>query len=317
MSNEVQKTERPRYEQFALAAKEMFTSVCDEKVWLREIAFAMQIIRGNKLIQDLANTPTGAQSIKNAIVNVAMCGTTLNPALAKAYLVPRKIHGQMMCCLDISYRGLAGIAMDSGSVKHLAPRIVYSFDHFEYWEEDGQPHVRHQPSLNPPEDFGNGTAKFWDYLVCGYMVATLHDDTKIILPPFPKWKLQKAMNTSMTTSDKTPWRTHPDEMALKTIIKHGYKLLPQTDRMSTAVAVLNEHEGIDKEQEKRDRKEDIMKRFADDPVDAEFSPVPEGVDPATGEVKEPCPECQQVEGHTASCPNAEPPADLFDDKKKK
>jgi hypothetical protein len=57
------------------------------------------------------------------------------------------------------------------------------------------------------------------------------------------------------------------------------------------------------------RKENIVKRFTEE--------APEGVDPATGEVKEPCEFCHQTEGHSPTCPNAEPPADLFDEKKKK
>jgi recombination protein RecT len=266
------------------------------------------------------------------VVNLALIGTTLNPALAKAYLVPRKVHGTMLCCLDISYRGLAGIAMDSGSVKHLAPWLVYDFDHFDYRQEDGEVHIMHRPALNPPEDFiKNQPAAFWEHLVCGYMIATLHDGTKIISPPFAKWKLTKAMATSMTTSEKTPWRTHPDEMCLKTIIKHGYKLLPQTDRMSLAVSVLNEHEGLDLEAEKRARKKAGEDRF-NEAEDAQWSEVGgEKVDTKTGEVKEekpaktgpdPCPSCK-VDRKDGKCrektcdlaiPSSEEVGELFGEK---
>lgn len=179
------------YEKMVLAAKDAFLEVCDEKTWMREYSFAMQIIGGNKLLQDVAKTPAGCQSIKNAIVNVAMTGTTLNPVMQKAYLVPRSIRGVMMCCLDFSYRGLAGIAMDSGTVKHIAPRLVYTFDKFKYTETDGEQHIFFEKNLLPPEDFTAGPARFWDYLVCGYVVVTLHDGTKIVTEPLPKWKLKK------------------------------------------------------------------------------------------------------------------------------
>ena len=232
-------------------------------------------MRGSKYLQDVANTPAGADSIKNAITNVALCGTSLNPALKKAYLVPRKVNGVMLCCLDMSYIGLAGIAMDSGSVKHIAPRLVYTFDKFEYSETDGKIHIQHTPEMKPPAEFCD--AKFWDYLVCGYVVATLHDGTKIITQPLPKWKIEKAMRTSMTTSDKTPWRTFPDEMACKTLIKHAYKLLPQTDRMSEAVSVLNEHEGLDTDKAaalvKDSQKAGILSRFMAETVNTETGEV--------------------------------------------
>ena len=89
------------------------------------------------------------------------------------------------------------------------------------------------------------TETFWKYLLCGYLSATLHDGTVMTTEPHPKWKLEKAMKTSRTVSEDTPWRTHPDEMCAKTLVKHASKLLPTTDRLSQAVAVLNDHEGID------------------------------------------------------------------------
>lgn len=283
--------ERPKYEVMAMQAREAFLKIADEKVWAKEIMFAVQLLRGNDLLQKC-----DGPSIQNAVINLALTGATLNPVMAQAYLVPR--GGK--CCLDFSYRGLAGIAMDSGSVKHIAPRLVYTFDTFTYEEIDGEPHVRHSPSLNPPAEFTKGPEAFWDHLVCGYVVATLHDGTKIVTQPLPKWKLEKAMKTSKTSSGQTPWRTHPDEMCLKTLVKHAYKLLPQTDRMSQAVAVLNEHEGLEHKPAGN-----LMDRFGFDPENAEI--IPPGATTKEPEQKtetEPCEFCQRTDGqHESACPN--------------
>lgn len=232
---------RPRYEQMALSAKGAFLQVCDEKKWATEIMFAMQILRDNKTLQEC-----NQDSIKNAVVNIALTGATLNPAMQMAYLVPRSIKGKGMCCvLDFSYRGLIKIATDSGSVKHIAAKLVYAFDKFTYSEEDGEQHITHEPNMLPPDEFAaNPAGKFWDHLACGYVVATLFDGTKIVSSPIPKWKLKKAMETSKTSGEGTPWRTHPDEMSLKTLIKYACKTLPHTDRMDYAISVLNEHEGL-------------------------------------------------------------------------
>lgn len=304
---------KPKFELMALSAHDLFAKVAGEETWMKEIGFGLQILRGNKYLQDVTTTASGAESIKNAIANVALCGTTLNPVLGKAYLVPRKVNGVMMCCLDMSYKGLAGIAMDSGSVKHIAPRLVYDYEQFEYWETDGEPHIKHTLNLNPPAE-ATAAAKFWDHLVCGYVIATLHDGTKIITNPLPKWKIEKAMKTSKTTSEFTPWRTHPDEMALKTLVKHAYKLLPQTDRMSQAVTVLNEHEGLEIK-ERGQRVNETLSRFAD-AEDATFTDPSETViDNSTGEViseqetAKVCEKCQQTGKHAASCPDNEPPED--------
>ena len=289
-----QPAELPLYEKMALAARDAFLQVCDETTWLREMSFAMQIIGGNKLLQDVCKTPAGAQSIKNSIINVAMTGTTLNPVMQMAYLVPRSIKGIMMCCLDFSYRGLAGIAMASGAVKHIGPRVVYKFDEFDYREEDGEQHITFKKNMDPPPDFIAGPAKFWDYLVCGYVVATLADGTKVVTEPLPKWKLKKAMDTSKTSGSNTPWQTHPDEQCLKTLVKHAHKLLPQTPALSKAVAVLNEHEGIETD---ADRRSQVMSAAenafsAGAPEDATFTEIKPGAQGAaatqqqTGTTKE-------------------------------
>src|SRR5690606_39362507 len=74
----------------------------------KEANFALQIFQGNDYL-----TKMSPDSIKNAIVNVALTGLTLNPVMKFAYLVPRK--GKFV--LDVSYMGLAKILTDTGSVK--------------------------------------------------------------------------------------------------------------------------------------------------------------------------------------------------------
>jgi recombination protein RecT len=261
----------------ALAAKETFLQVCDELTWMRELTFAMQIINGNDLLQSVIKTPAGAQSITNAIANVAMTGTTLNPILKKAFLVPRSVKGVMMCCLDFSYQGLCGIAMDSGSVKHISASLVYTFDKFDYQVVDGDIKFTHRPSLCPDEEFLKAPAeKFWDFVLCGYCVATLHDGTKQIFSPFLKWKMKKGMETSKTSGAGTPWRTHPDEMCLKTILKHEYKYLPQTDRMSQAVGILNEFEGIETTTDRKAQARQAAESIFSTAEDATFTDAGKG-----------------------------------------
>lgn len=289
--SENQMVTRPKYETAALAAKQAFLKVSGkEEAWTKEAMFALQILRGNAVLQKCSE-----QSIQNAVINLALTGATLNPVVGQAYLVPR--GGQ--CCLDFSYKGLAGIAMDSGSVKHIAPRLVYVFDDFSYEEVNGDPMLKHRPSLDPPAEFTAGPEKFWDFLICGYVIATLHDGSKVITQPLPKWKLEKAMKTSKTVKEGTPWRTHPDEMCLKTLVKHAYKLLPQTDRMSQAVAIINEHEGLASVDRTQAAKQ-IMDRFPaaeDQPVDPEV----------VSGTPEPCEFCKREDGsHESACPMNEP-----------
>lgn len=281
--------ERPKYEIAVAAAKPMFIKVVqDEQVWNRELGFAIQIVRGSAMLQACPG-----ESITNAIVNLALTGVSLNPALALAYLVPR--DGK--CCLDFSYRGLIKIGTDSGSVKAIQANVVYDFDEFDY-EEGTDQRIHFKRNLNPPADFQKDPlGAFWKHLVCAYSIATLHDGAKDYMI-MPKWRIEKIRASSKAKSDKAPWGQWPEEMTRKTVIKYHYKTLPQTERMSTAVSVINEHEGLT---EKDQKSSSVMSRFAD-VQDAEIIPSPPK--PAT------CPSCGGllVEGlcHNASCANGVP-----------
>lgn len=243
--------ERPRYELAALEAKGMFLQAGqnDEK-WIQEIGFALQTLRGNDLLQKC-----DPASIRNAVANIALTGATLNPVLAQAYLVPR----ENKCCLDFSYRGLLKIAMDSGSVRSIQASVVYDFDIFDY-QEGTETFIHFKRNLSPPEEFSaDPTKAFWKHLLCVFSIATLHDGSKdhLILPA---WKIEKVRNTSKAKSDRAPWGQWPEEQARKTIIKYHYKTLPQSEQMGHAVAVLNEHEGIDITP-KDESPQDFMARF--------------------------------------------------------
>lgn len=278
--------ERPRYEVAVAAAKPMFLNVVkDEQIWTKELGFAIQIVRGSEFLQKCP-----PQSITNAVVNLALTGVTLNPALALAYLVPR--DGK--CCLDFSYRGLLKIGTDSGSIKSIQANVVYDFDEFDY-EEGTDQRIHFKRNLNPPDDFKKDPLKaFWPHLVCVYSIATLHDGSKDYMI-MPKWRIEKIRDSSKAKSDKAPWGQWPEEMTRKTVIKYHYKTLPQTERMSTAVAIVNEHEGL---AEKQGKASSVLGRF--EPVDAEI--VQEETTP------ELCNECRQpLNAHADSCPNAEPP----------
>lgn len=261
---------RPNYELAVIEAKPMFTQCSDEKTWLKEVGFAMQIIRGNDVLQKCDR-----QSIKNAIVNISLTGLSLNPALALAYLVPR----DNKCVLDISYRGMIKVGTDSGSVKGVQANVVYTFDEFHY-EEGTNQRIDFRRNLDPPEDFKKDPlGYFWKYLLCVYSIATLHDGGKDYMI-MPKWRIEKIKASSKARSDRAPWGQWPEEMTRKTVIKYHYKTLPQTEHMAQAVAILNEHEGIDEGKAsalaKDSQKATVLSRF----MDAEV------VDTATGEVTE-------------------------------
>jgi len=266
MAGEIVK--RPDYEKEALAAKDAFVRVAGEDKWNAEIIFALQIIRGSDALQKCSR-----DSLRAAVVNVGLTGVTLNPLLQQAFLVPRK--GKVV--LDLSYRGMVKIATDSGGVSHLEAATVHENDHF-YYERGLNPRLEHRPA-----DGERGP------LTYAYAVAYLPNGYKTF-EVMSRADIDKVKATSAAKSG--PWVDWYEEMARKTVVKKLFKLLPVTDRMSLAVGILNEHEGLEARSTKK--AEDIVKRFTkEEPETIDCPAIVEG-DPKIPVSK--CDECKERTG---------------------
>ena len=248
------------YEQMAMESKATFDKVADEETFNREIRFAFQALRGNTTLQKCV-----PETIKNAITNIALTGATLNPALQQAFLIPRKIQGVgMSCCLDFSYRGLIKIATDTGSVLHWDAVEVFEGDDFHIVQGSERPHVHHIPKF--PRD---PKAE----LIAVYSRATLHNNEKSFLV-MEKYEIDDTRKTSQCPQSPA-WVKQYGQMAKKTVMKRHYKTLPQTDRMSEAIQVINEHEGFEVTK-KGDTGRDILNRFGcDNSEDTPFEEMKE------------------------------------------
>jgi recombination protein RecT len=221
--------------------KNAFLQVADEATYIKEIIFAKQALENNDALQKCSK-----ESLRNALFNICLTGATLNPSLQQAFLIPRK--GKV--CLDFSYRGLCKIAVDSGSVYDIDATVVYEKDEF-YYEMGLYPTLKHIPSIEGDP----GKPRFV------YAVAILHHNIKkfIVLTADEIDKIKKS-SIAFTKGSDTPWKgDFEPEMWRKTAVKKIYKLLPQTEKMSIATAVLNEHEGLDRNSQEKAK--EVMKRF--------------------------------------------------------
>jgi len=202
----------------------------DEKItWSKESQFAIQAFQKNDYLAKVAlANPTSAQ---NAIINVAAIGITLNPSAKLAYLVPRDggVH------LDISYMGLMHLAMATGSVLWGQCKLVHESDTYE---SNGLS-VAPSHKYNPFGDRGE--------IVGGYCtVKTASGD-------FLTEEMSIAKITEIAKGSKSynarvsPWKSHFDEMARKTIVKRASKYWPKVERLDNAISVSNEIDGIELE----------------------------------------------------------------------
>ena len=197
--------------------------------WEQESGYVGQILRANPYLQKC-----DPRSIQDAIINVAAIGTSLNPAMKLAYLVPR--GGK--CVLDISYMGLIKIATDTGSIMWAKADVVYEADDFKYLGPADKP-----AHVCDPFRKDRGEA------VGAYCVAkTAQGDflTEVMSKADLDLVRERSM-AFMSSKPSGPWVDWWSEMAKKTVIKRASKTWPKTEttiRLDKAIHVLNQHEGM-------------------------------------------------------------------------
>jgi len=231
-----------KYEAPIIEAKERFIEIAqqdDVVSFEKESMFALQALQKNDFL--LKTAENNQPSLFNAIINVASVGISLNPALAHAYLVPR--DGSVV--LDISYRGMIQIATDTGSILWCRADVVYETDNFEYNGKFEKPIHKKDPFKKDPGEvvgvYCVAKTLEGDYLVDTMTVEEINEIRD-------KTEAYKSYVKRGMKGFKPPWVTYYNEMAKKTIIKRAQKTWPKTDktdRISKAVDVLNQHEGID------------------------------------------------------------------------
>ena len=195
--------------------------------WAEESQFAVQALRRNLKLQSCQR-----ETIQDAIINVAACGLTLNPAFGYAYLIPENIKigddWVNVCQLRISFKGLIKAAIDSGAIQWVAADVVHKEDTFEFNGKWALPVHNMDPFA---EDRGKPTGV--------YCVARMADG-QYITETAPWSEVLKAKAAAKT---KKVWEEWEEEMAKKFIIKRASKQWPKFDRVERTVSIMNEYEG--------------------------------------------------------------------------
>lgn len=215
--------------QFVESQRQQFCSVVSDKSieFDREAAFAVQIITGSDYLLGIALN--NKEALRNAVINVAAVGITLNPASKLAYLVPRK--GKV--CLDISYMGLLHIAQQCGAIRWGQSAIVRANDTFELQGIDAQPIHRYNPFAS---DRGE---------IVGVYVVVKTEEGDYLTHPMPisrVWDIRgrsEAWKAFVEKKKSCPWVTDEEEMIKKTCIKQAAKMWPRRDRLDSAVHYLD------------------------------------------------------------------------------
>lgn len=161
-------------------------------------------------------------SVFLCLLQCAELGLEPSGTLGAAYLVPFK----GTCTLIIGYRGLIDLARRSGVLRQIEAHVVHAADRFKL-RFGLDPVLEHEPCL----DGDPGKAR----LV--YCVAQLADGAKHVevmtLREIERiQKLSKARNS--------PWDSHWEEMAKKTVARRTCKWIPMSSDLAKALELEDE-----------------------------------------------------------------------------
>lgn len=199
------------------------------------------------------------QSFIGSLLTAAQLGLEPNTPLGQAYLIPF-YNGKKRtyeCQFQVGYKGMIDLCNRSGEIKNIEAYIVYENDEFEF-EYGLDSKLKHKPCM------GNKGVPVWVYALYrlnngGYGFEVMSVDDCMAHGE----KYSKAFNNS-------PWKTNPEEMMKKTVLKKVLKYAPvRSDFVKGAVA-----------------DETIQVADFDNTEDSEINVIPVEVDTETGEVKE-------------------------------
>lgn len=196
----------------------------------REASFAMQALQDNDYLAGVAlGNP---DSLKRAVLNVAAVGLSLSPVYKYAYLVPR----DKKIILDISYKGLIQLAINTGHIKLVTAELVCEKDVFKLNGIGKEPTHTFEPFKDRGEFIGV------------YCLVKTKDD-EYITTIMNKEEVYKVRDTSQgyKSGKQTPWKSFESEMIKKTVIRRAYKMwpLPEKNNFEQAINVLNEEDPAD------------------------------------------------------------------------
>ena len=174
-------------------------------------------------------------SLRLAMYNVAAVGLTLNSNQGLAYLVPRRLrrNEDPKVMLDISYRGLITIGVETGAIRWAKAELVYEKDQFAY-----------KGPAEKPDHICDPFSKDRGVVRGGYSIAELPSGG-VLVEVMSKADMDKIRDKSEAFKNGFgSWIEWEDQMQLKSVTKRGSKWWPKTtSRMAKALQILHEENG--------------------------------------------------------------------------
>jgi recombination protein RecT len=176
------------------------------------------------------------RSVVTSVIEASQLGLELDGALGHAWLIPwKKKDGSYYADWLIGYRGLLDLIHRAGKV-HVAPKIVYTWDDFDYQEGD-DPKITHRPK-EPPKGANPNDEK---NIKAVYSIATFHDSN--VKDRCLMWKREvDGVRARSKAKSSGPWVTDYAPMALKSVLRRHSKVLPMSKDEKIDVRTAIQHD---------------------------------------------------------------------------
>lgn len=262
-SADLQKTQQSR--QVAKTPEQTLVGFMNQPAMKSQLAAALpRHMTADRMIRivttEIRKNPTLAkcdtQSFVGAVVQCSQLGLEPGSALGHAYLLPfekRKkdstgnwVTERTDIQLIIGYRGMIDLARRSGQIVSLSARVVREADEFNY-EYGLEERLHHKPGDDDSSPISHvySVAKLKDGGV-QFEVMSAKQINKIASQSKSVKKNKDGSIDWQNTN--SPWATHWEEMAKKTVIRRLFKYLPVSIEMQKAV-VLDEKAESDVDQD--------------------------------------------------------------------
>lgn len=222
---------------------------------------AAKHLSGERMARVMANavrvTPSLADcepmSFLGAMMTSASLGLEPNTPQGHAYLIPfnnrRQVDGRWVSVkeaqLIIGYKGFIDLAFRTGTLTYLDAGIHYADD--DLWEYEKGTSFRLRHAEGPQQ-----RDKLHAYAIVKWSNGAKDDGTAAVVLPWSKVMSTRDQSQGWQTAvrndktDKSPWHTHEDAMAMKTAIRAlaNSGRMPMSIEMQTAMAV-DDNRGVD------------------------------------------------------------------------
>lgn len=162
------------------------------------------------------------KTLLGGVMLAAQLRLEIGSGLGEFYLTPRKDHGRWICLPIIGYQGMVKLALRSEFVTNVQAFLVRDGDDFSY----GANSDRGMFYDWTPRDFEE--TREWIGVVATARMKT-GGTTWVYLTR------EQVFARRPSFWEKTPWRSHEDEMAKKTAVRALAKYLPKSTDLGRAL----------------------------------------------------------------------------------